>query len=195
MLDLFNVNQTPEQRLESLRGEIKEYQKAHGIDSKKTKVKLFYGDMANFNDGILVITAAPKAKFFETPDDKFIISLLTSIELKKFFITYSCLVYGEGNTPKEIKEFGYYIKKLVDIINPKLIVCMGETSQFVFFKRKFMMGDFHGKQIGDYEGIPIMTTFPIYYYEEHSKFEDHSYKDQLKNKDWGAIKDKFKELK
>lgn len=193
MLDLFNINLTPVERLEALREEIKDYQKRSCPD-KKSKVKLFWGDLTKLGKGIVVITNPPKAKFFESTEDKFIINLLTSYDLNDFFITYNYLIYGEEYTPKDIKEFGYYIKKLIDIINPKMIVCMGESSQFCFFKKKFMMIDFHGKQIGEHESIPIFTTYPIKYYEERSKFEDHSYKEQIRNKDWTAIKEKYKEL-
>ena len=191
MLDLFNINMSSTERIESLRGEIKDYQKRQP-DAKRSKIKLFFGDPANFGSGILVITAPPKAKFFESSEDKFIINLLTSYGLDKFFITYNYLVYG-NITSKEIKEFGYYIRKLIDIIGPKIIVCMGEASQFCFFKKKFMMLDFHGKQIGAYESIPIFTTYPITYYEEKSQYEDRSYKEQIRNKDWLAIKEKYKE--
>lgn len=194
MLDMFTAGMTPIERLEALRAEIKDYQNRNCIDHKKTKIKLFWGDTVNINTGIVIITDPPKAKFFESNGDKFIINLLTSYDLTKFFITYNYLVYGENSTPKDIKDFSYYIKKLIDIINPKIIVCMGESSQFCFFKRKFMMIDFHGKQIGDHESIPIFTTYPIKYYEERSKYEDHSYKEQIRNKDWEAIKEKYKEL-
>lgn len=194
MLDLFLSNKTPIEQLDMLRADIKDYQSKANIDSKKTKIKLFYGDIKYFNTGILVITDPPKAKFFESAEDKLIINILNSYDLNEFFITYNYLIYGSGST-KDIKNFSYYIKKLTDIINPKLIVCMGESSQFCFFKKKFMMSDYHGKQIGDYETIPIMTTYPIWYYEEKSKFEDHSYKEELRNKDWYAIKKRYEESK
>ena len=193
-LDLFSQDLTSEQRLEDLRNLIKLYQTKIGIDSKRTKVKLFFGDIANFNSGVLVISNPPKAKFFETAEDKFICNILDSLEITKYFITYNYLIFGDKASQAILKEFGFYIRRLVDIINPKIIVCMGEESQFSFFKRKFMLGDFHGKQIGEYEDKPIMATYPISYYEERSKFEDHSYKTEIRNKDWTAIKNKYKEL-
>jgi uracil-DNA glycosylase len=192
MLDLFSIDKTPEERLEDLKSEIKAYQKKLSLSN--SKIKLFYGDIKNFNDGVLVISNPPKAKFFETPDDKYTINLLLSMGINKFYLTYNYLVIGTS-TPKEIKLFGYYIRKLIDIINPKIIVCMGERSQFCFFKKKFMMIDFHGKQIGDHEGIPIYTTYPISYYIERSKFENESYKELIKSKDWKTIKDKYANLK
>ena len=195
MLDLFSAGKTPQQQLDDLRLEIKSYQSRLGMDSKRTKIKLFYGNIENFNSGVLVIANPPKAKFFETADDKFIIDLLASIEVTKYFITYNYLVFGDKASSTIIKEFGYYIRKLIDIINPKFIVCMGEDSQFCFFKRKFLLSDFHGKLIGDYESKPIIATYPISYYEERSKFEDHSYKSEIRNKDWLSIKEKYKELK
>jgi len=194
MLDLFSSNRTIDERLDDLKIEIKQYQSKMGTDSKKTKIKLFYGDLDNFNDGVLTISNPPKAKFFETPEDKIILNLLNSFGLDKYFLTYNYLILGT-NTPKEIKEFGYFVRKLIDIINPKLIVCMGEEAHFCFYKRKFMMIDFHGKVIGDYEGRPIMTTYPIFYYGEKSKFENDSYREEIKRKDWTAIKDKYMELK
>jgi hypothetical protein len=195
MLDMFSIDLNTEQRLDALRDELARYNRNSKVDTKKAKIKLFYGDVNNFNDGVLTVSSPPKAKFFESPDDKFLSSILESIEIKKFFLTYDYLFFGDRPTTQTVKDFGYFIRRLVDIINPKLIVCLGEEPQFSFFKRKFLLSDFHGKQIGDYEGRPIYTTYPISYYEERSQFEDHSYKEAIKNKDWNAIRDKYKELK
>lgn len=193
MLDLFSSNRTVDERLEDLKLEIKSYQKKLGVDSKKTKVKLFYGDIKDFNTGIITVSNPPKAKFFDAPEDKILLNLLSSYGLEQSFLTYHYLILGTY-TPKEIKEFGYYVRKLIDIINPKLIVCLGEESHFTFSKRKSLMIDFHGKVIGEYEGRPIMTTYPIVYYGEKSKFENDSYREEIKRKDWTTIKDKYMEL-
>lgn len=195
MLDLFNIDKTPQQRIDALKDEMVQFKRSSGVDTRKSKIKLFFGDINNFNDGILTISTPPATKLFESPDDKYLMDILEAIDLKKYFLTYNYLFFGDKANIKTIKDFGYFIRKLVDIINPKLIVCLGEESQFSFFKKKFLISDFHGKQIGEYEGKPIMTTFPISYYIERSQFEDHSYKDSIKTKDWNAIKEKFKELK
>jgi hypothetical protein len=195
MLDMFSTGKTSEEQFDILRDEIKNYQKKIGLENKKNKVKLFFGDVKNVGSGVLVITSPPRAKFFESSEDKPIINILKLFEIDKFFITYNYLLCRENITIKEIKEFSYFIKRLTDIICPKLIVCMGESSQFCFFKKKFMMIDFHGKQIGDYESIPIFTTYPSNYYEERSKHEDHLYKEQIRNKDWNIIKNRYEELK
>ena len=114
--------------------------------------------------------------------------------MTKFLITYHYLVYGDDITRNQIKEFGYYIRKLTDILDPKLIVCMGEEAQLSFFKRKFVMEDFHGKQIGEHDSIPIYTTFPIFYYEERSEYEDKSFKEHIKKVDWEKIKEVYSKV-
>lgn len=195
MLDLFNIDKTPQERIDALKEDISKFKRSSGVDTKKSKIKLFFGNIENFNDGIFTVSTPPKAKHFESSEDKYLVSLLESLELNKYFLTYNYLFFGDKANVQTIKDFGIFIRKLVDIINPKLIVCLGEEAQFSFFKKKFLISDFHGKQIGEYEGRPIMTTFPISYYEERSQFEDHSYKDSIKTKDWSSIKEKFKELK
>lgn len=192
MLNFFYINKSPKEQLDLLKLEIKEYQTK--IKSEEKKIKLFYGNIDNFGSGVLIISSPPKTKFFESIQDKSIIVLMNELKIDKFFITYNYLINGIEPTPKDIKSFGYYIRLLVDIINPKIIVCLGEDSQFCFFKKKFLITDYHGKQIGEYEGKPILTANNMSYYEERSKFENHSYKEEIKKKDWELITNKYKEI-
>ncbi|MCK9428976.1 MAG: hypothetical protein M0R17_03060 [Candidatus Omnitrophica bacterium] len=194
MIDLFSINKTTEEQLNDLRIEIQTYQKNLNLEVKKSKIKLFYGNVSNFGSGVLLIGDPPSSKFFDSPDDKVIINLMTELKIDKYFITYDFLIPNVDINPKNIKSFSYFVRKLTDIIAPKLIVCFDEHPQFCFFKRKFLIQDFHGKQIGTHENIPIFTTNKASYYEERSKVENYVYKEQIKLNDWNAIKKKYEEL-
>jgi hypothetical protein len=194
MLDIFSVNKPIEEQLTDLKLEIQTFQKSLNLDTKKSKIKLFYGNISNINSGILLINDPPLSKFFESQDDKYIINLMSELNIDKYFITYNFLIPNVSVNTKLIKSFSYFILKLIDILNPKLIVCFGEQSQFCFFKRKFLLQDFRGLEIGQYEYRPIFTTNKASYYEERSKVENYIYKEQLKLNDWTNIKKKYEEL-
>lgn len=194
MIDLFTANMTVEEQIEDLRTGLKESYIKSGAITKRTKIKLFYGDMKDVGNNILIITNPPSAKLFESPEDQRVMQILNEFNLNNFFLTYYYLLPDKKINRQEIKEFGYWIRKITDILDPKLIVCIGEESQFCFFKQKKVIRDFHGKLIGDYNSIPIYATYPIPYYVKRSEFEDTTYKDFIKNQDWGMIKKKYEEV-
>lgn len=194
MLDLFTVNLSIDEQFELLRANIKETYIKNKVITKRTSIKLCLGDTNDIGNNLLVITIPPKAKLFESPDDKNLIQILKEFELFKFFITYYHLIPGANPSKKDIKDFGYWIRNLTDIINPKIIVCIGEDAHLSYFKRKFILRENHGKLIGDYNSIPIFALYPISYYVKRSDFEDISYKLYMKTTDWSNVKKKYKEV-
>jgi hypothetical protein len=191
MLDLFSQGKSTQELITLLENDVKAYRKKQGVESR-SKTKIYYGNLEYINNNILIVTSPPKARIFETANDKNISDLLLSHGITNFFITYFHFISKEQISKKDIKDFGFYVRGFADIISPRIIVCLGEDAQLSFFKKKFLIEDYHGKEIGDFEGIPIYTTYPMEYYTEHSKFEDDSYKESLKDEDWNIIKERYK---
>lgn len=157
--------------------------------------KYFYvveGKAENAGNNILLIQPPFTGKcHFEQKEDKLLKYILAKYNIFKTFITYAHLVPLKKHTKADIKAFGYWMDKIVEIVSPKLIVVLGEDAELVFFKRKFIMKDYHGKIIGDTNGIPIMLTYSLDYYISKSSYEDQSYKDFLEANDWSAIKNEY----
>jgi hypothetical protein len=180
---------TLEERIEDLKNKIRSY---YNIN-KKSKVKLFYGDLKDVGNNILVV-APPQHKFFESEDDKIIINILSEFRLFNYFLTYYYLIPNTKPSKQDIKNFGFWIRNIVDILEPKLIVCVGEDAQFSFYKSKFIIRDYHGLQIGEYNSIPIFASYIVPYYSKKADTEDMTYKNFIKNKDWSNIKKKYDEV-
>jgi hypothetical protein len=193
MIDLFTASMSIEEQIEDLKTNIKESYIKQGRITKKTRIKLFFGDLKNIGNNILIISAPPPARLFDSPEDGRLKQFIQDLGIGNFFLTYFYLLLDTKISRKEIKDFSPWIQKLTDLIDPKLIVCMGEEAQFSYFKKKFLLRDHHGTQIGEYNSIPIIASYPIFYYQKSSEFEDTAYKDFMKAKDWGYIQQRYKE--
>jgi hypothetical protein len=185
---------TVDEQIENLRTELKESYIKSGLITKKTKIKLFYGDLKDICNNVLIVAPPPPSKFFNSPEDERLIRVLSEFNILNYFITYYYLIPDKKVSRKEVKDFSYWIKKITDILEPRIIVCVGEESQFCYLKQKKVMRDFHGKQIGDYNSIPIYTLHPTIVYMRKYEHEDSTYKDFMKNHDWGAIQKKYIEV-
>jgi len=196
MLDLFSVNLSPEDRISILKEEIKAIAKSEGLDMRRNKISLGLGNLENAGNNIMIVTDPPeKGKWFDSGTDRRLYGILTDIDIDKFFHTYYFLYKKKTKLSKlDVKRFGAWIKRLTDIVDPKLIVCLGETAQLSFVTQKSILRDYHGQQIGMYDNIPIYTSYPANYYSEKSEFEDHTYKDFIKQKDWTLIKKAYDEV-
>ena len=194
MLDLFTASMTVEDQIENLRTELKDSFIKSNLITKRTKLKLFYGDLKDVQNNMLIVAPPPISKFFESPEDEKLIRILSEFNITNFFLTYYYLLPDKKISRKEVKDFSYWIKKITDILEPKLIVCIGEESQFCYLKQKKVIRDFHGKQIGDYNSIPIFAAYPAVFYMKKFDYEDPTYKDFMKNHDWGTIQKKYNEV-
>jgi hypothetical protein len=191
LMDLFYQGSFKEQVL-AIKKSVLEVIKAKGVESKE-KLALVFGVPENVGNNILFITPPyPGGKFYEDKDSYKLKQLAAEYKINKYFITYCC--HYETRSRKDIKEYKIWIHKIIDVVQPTLIVCLGEHCIFSLFKRKVILRDSHGKIIDKHEGIPVMITYPVSYYTEKSEYEDIAYKTFLKNADWDKILEKYKEL-
>lgn len=180
-LDLFESHKTKLDQLKDLKKELKVYQ--NKIVQTNKKLKLLYGDL----DPEYLVVTNPSINYFNEDKDKYIISLLSN---HKFILTYNYLIQDiniSKITITDIKKFSYFIQKIIDITEPKKIICMGENSIFSFFKKKFVVDEYHGKQIGNYNNIPIYLTYDPEYFITYTKTENREYKLSIQESDWRNI--------
>jgi DNA polymerase len=60
--------------------------------------------------------------------------------------------------PDEMETCMPYLKKQCELIQPKLILCLGLTAAKGLLKRKESMGELRGK-VFEYEGAKVMVTY------------------------------------
>lgn len=191
MLDLFYQG-SPKDQIRILKEEIRKYATEKNIILSKN-FSIALGDLSNVGNGALIIDYPNFDTPFKSKYDKRLLDILKRFNIDNIFLTYNYLFPQARYTQKDIKEFSVWIKKLSDIIIPRLIILLGENSHFCFFKRKFLLRNYHGKLIGDYNSAKIMTSYAMRYYEERSEFEDKTYKEYICNSDWKEIQKVYME--
>jgi len=191
MADLFySVGNDLESQIELLKTDILTYAKTLGY--KKKSLPLLHGKAENMSNNILIVQPPFKGKkHFSDDEFKALIYTMGKFGILNYFVTYSHPVPLERHTKNEIKKFSTWMSKLIEMISPKLIVALGEEAELVFFRRKFILRDFHGTVVDQHAGIPVMISFPFDYYASKSSYEDRSYKKYIQDTDWTAIKEEY----
>lgn len=192
-MDLFYQG-TMEEQIILLKKEIRQLAKDKGTPIRN-KFLLTYGVPSAVSNCVLVVTPPYSGgKFYQDKDTRKLIDILTTNGMTNYFITYCYHIPQTKVTKKTVKEYSPWIKRIVDAVEPRLIVCLGEETTFSFFKRKMILRDWHGRVIDKHADIPVMLTYPMSYYTEKSEYEDISYKNFLLESDWTGIKKKYDEV-
>ena len=182
-MDLFYQG-TFDESAELIRTDIKKFAKEKNVPIGRKKIFLYKGFPQNVGNNILTISVPFNTdKMFESKMDKALIRMLAEYNLYNYMMTY-CWLLPTRASKNDIKEFSVWIHRLIDIIEPKLIVTLGEISQLSFIKRKANMFEKQGKIFHRHNCIPVYTTYDIEYFWTHSQFEDKQYKNHLKENDW-----------
>lgn len=192
MPDLFySTAVTLEDQLELLRADILDDAKRNGV--VKRKLPIVFGDQAYVGNAVLIVQPPfTGRKHFDGEEFNQLLFILQEYQMHNYFITYAHLIKLERHTKEGIKAFGSWIWKLIDIIQPKMIVVLGEDAQLSFLKKKCILRDYHGQKIGSHMDIPIFLTYPISYYLNESSYENKSYKDFILNGDWKVLQEEYK---
>ena len=137
----------------------------------------------NLNSPIVLIGEAPGRKEVELKEPfvgqagKNLDEFLEALELEKedIYITNSVKyrptkvnpktgrLSNRTPTVKEIEAFRNYLFEEIDIIKPKIIVTLGNTSLKALFKENIKIGDVHGKLISVDIKDNKYNIFPLYH--------------------------------
>jgi len=192
--DLF-YNGSFTDKIKKIKVDIKNHMSNCGVVIPKT-LSLCRGNVDNVNNNMLIVGPPFQgSKYFESKNDKMLFTLLQDLGIDKVFYTYCHLFKLPHYSRETLQTFSIWIKTLTELIGPKLILILGEQAELSYLKRKVILKENHGTVIGDYNGIPLMLTYPVEYYSETgSKWETSSYKEKIMQKDWLSIKNKYNEL-
>ncbi len=163
-----------EEIMKKIENEVKNCKKCDLFDKRKNVV-FGYGDL---NSKVIFIGEAPGKNEDETgipfcgKAGKVLDKLLKSISIKRENIYITSVLKcrpPKNRKPKkeEIESCGIYLKKQIEIINPKVICCLGDISLKFIFKNfsineKCKISKLHGKVI-EINNIKILPTFhPAY---------------------------------
>ena len=137
-------------------------------DLHKNRNKFVFGT-GNPNADVLVIGEGPGAEEdkqglpFVGRAGKLLTDMLKAIkfERKEVFIGNVVKCRPPGNRtplPDEMETCMPYLKKQVELIKPKLILCLGLTAARGLLKKRESLGSLRGK-IFEYEGAKVMVTY------------------------------------
>jgi hypothetical protein len=195
-MNLF-YGQTTEEQLKNLKKDIKSWAiSAHNYDYGHKRIYLAFGQKETIGNNCLFISSpfAADSAPFEDKDYSFLKNTAQEFGIINYFLTPHFLIPKEIVTRANIKEYSKFMEAIVDIIQPRLIVVLGENSVFSFFNKKFILRDWHGKLIGKtIQGIDVIISYSPSYYTERSDYEDPSFKKFILNNDWNFISKLYKE--
>lgn len=187
---------TIQEQLKNLKKDIKLWaQTAHSYDYGHKRIYIAFGKIENVGNNCLFISSpfAKDSPPFEDSSYAFLKRTIEDFGILKFFMTPNFLIPKDTVTRADIKEYSKFIESIVDIVQPKLVVVLGEDSTFSFFKRKFILRDWHGKIIGQTpQAIDVVLSYAPDYYNERSEYEDPSFKKFILNNDWNYISTLYK---
>lgn len=183
-MDLFLTNKNFNKQCQIIKNDILKYYNSN------EKIKILSGNEENIGKSILIVTNKSDG-YFNSNSDNTIKNICDKYNIK-YFLTYN--YFFNNISMRNIKEFSPFIHRITDIVQPKLILCLGELSQLCYFKKKFMIENYHGQEIGKYQDIPIYTSYEMEFYDIRSKYTDTNYKNFIKENDWNNINLKYKEL-
>ncbi|MCX6704000.1 MAG: uracil-DNA glycosylase [Candidatus Woesebacteria bacterium] len=157
------------EELHKLEGEM---EKDDTLPLKKGATKLVFGT-GNTNAEILCIGEGPgynedmQGEPFVGQAGKLLDRLLVmaGLERKQVFITNVVHHRAPENrdpTPEEISAYGKYLDKIIEIINPKIIMTLGRFSMAKFLPNVFISG-VHGKKYDIYWHGRDIIVIPMYH--------------------------------
>lgn len=188
-MDLFYSNLPIEDQLRALVKDI-----LNNENTKKKKLSIINGDIKDIGNNILfVLPHVTQEGFLRDLDAQLLLELIEEYKITKNIITYSYLLPVQQVTRNELREFSVWVEKLIDIIQPRLIVMVGEDTTLTFSNRKIKIEN-NGSIVMTFNGIPCMLTFSPSYYTEHSAYENERYKNYIKQKNWTEIKKEYERL-
>ena len=166
------INNFDKSKLERLIKLKKKLQLINNCDLKKNATNLVFGD-GNADSKIMIIGEGPGAqedaegKPFVGRAGKLLDKMLESIQLDRTKVYISNVVNyrpPENRAPTEVEILRYlpYLKKHIEIINPKILVLLGKTALNAIVGQETIIskarGKWHQKEIGSTK-LWVMASF------------------------------------
>lgn len=193
-MDLFMSLLTPKQQINQLKTDYKKLLECE--QNGQSKFRLIYGNEKNFGNCILLILPHVSEHGFMNADyeKNHLISSLEHYNITNYIIVYAQPSKSSGASRKLIKQSRPLISKLIEIINPKLIITFDDSSAELFVNQKPNIIEQHGTIITSYFNIPVILTYNMDYYSTRTGYEDKKYKNNIFFHDWLFISEKYREV-
>lgn len=193
-MDLFMSSMTSNQQWSQLK---KDYQRMFECEQNgQSKFRIIHGDKSVFNNCILLILPNVSEHGFMNADYEKVnlINTLNKYNINNYIITYAQPNKSSGPSRKLIKQSRPLMTKIIEIVNPKLIVAFDDSSAELFVNQKPNIIEQHGKVITTHYDIPVLLTYNMDYYVKRTGYEDNTYKNNIFFEDWNSISNQYKQL-
>ena len=193
-MDLFMSTMTEKEQLTSVGNDYKSLLEVE--QNGKGKFKLLKGNKKHFGNCILLILPFISMSGFMNADYEKtnLIQTLEHYNITNYIIVYAQPSKSNGASRTLIKQSRPLMNKLVEIINPKLIVTFDDSSAELFLTMKPNIVEQHGTIIHHHYNIPVILTYNLDYYDKRTGYEDKKYKNTIFFEDWELISNKYNTL-
>lgn len=192
-MDLF-YNGNFKQNIKKIKGDLVTYANRNNIPIPDDLYIIKFNPLYIGNNFLFIHPPFTGGEYFKDKENKYLEKLMDKYGIINKSITYCHLLPLERMNKNSIKSFKSWIHKLTDIVLPKLIVTLGEDAELSFISQKALLRDNHGKEIGEYNGTPIILTYPMEYYTNRAENIDNSYKLHIQENNWNVIKSYYDKL-
>ena len=191
-MDLFYENLTPRRRLNRLKRELSSHLYGEGEEIPEN-FRILGGKLRSIGSCALFIMehVVPQG-FMGNSYEMKILELCTRYHIDTRMITYSYLRECTTVSRVSIINSREFLHILVSIVDPVLIVLLGENTLFSFENRKRLLGDYHGKVVGYHNGVPLLLTYDMEYYTERVRVDRLKYRDEIMKSDWTKISNLYR---
>lgn len=169
----------------------------HLCSLSKSRKNILFG-YGNPNADILFLYDEPNAsedltkEYYTGKNGELLEKMITNVlKIKKEDVYITSLVKCKSSnnsiTKEDINSCASYLKKQIDLINPKLLVLLGENVHKLIFNDKFKLEDNRGKFIR-YNNIETLCTYHPNFLLRNPSLKKEAFHDMLKIK---AVMEKF----
>ncbi len=192
-MDLFSSGLTTNQKLNKIK---EDYKRLLEVEQNgKGKFTIIKGNKSNFGNCMLIIVPHVSESGFMNADYEKdnLMAALNHYDIDKYIIVYAQPSKSVGSSRKLIKKSRPIMLELIEIINPKLILVLDDSSSEIFLNMKPNIIELHGTRLAYHDAIPILLTYNMDYYVKQTGYEDSAYKKAVFFEDWNFINEQYKE--
>ncbi len=193
-MNLFYQNLTEEEQLSKLQRDT--IQHLYNNIRKPKKLEILRGDKEFIgNCALFLIDHVKTQGFMRGQGENALVDTCNKYRIDNRMVSYSYLRQSKSVSRTDIVGMREFLYILISIVNPFLIVALGEKTMFSFINRKILLANGHGSVVHYYNEVPVILTYPIDYYKSRENDSDQDYKDYILENDWNFIKEEYERRK
>ena len=187
-MDLFSKAKTREQWIRYVKTSIKKWGTDKGYEVPKNFSIAKCSTKESERIPLFVLPPFKGPKMFDTWNDNTLRNLCAHFSIINYVMTYCFPFIKDTLTNGDLKEYSDKLNEIIQLINPTILVLLGDQAQIPVLSRKHPLDVWHGELVPNCE-LKTMTLFSADYYCKRTKTEDKSFKYALRDNDWSKLKD------